>query len=476
MNRFAKIQLPAKGRYFMSRKWKCIAVAAMVMGLSIPTMEGAALAQEPSAGMKVEDTAPVAESSTEVKVEDTAPAEDKSVEEKVESAAQENKDKEAKKSEDKKAAEKALEWFKRIKFSGDLRYRNELIQNSGKEFEHRMRLRARLYIDVNIYTGLNAVVGIGTGNSDDPVSTNQTLGEAWTSKPLWLDMVYIDWHADYLKGWRLIGGKMKNVNFCIEKTELLWDPDIRPEGLALTYKDRFGAFEPFFNGTAYWVEIRSDDRNSLLLGAQAGLKVTILNGKLYFLAGAGYHDFIAVKGYRPYYLDKAEGKDLSPEEYQELVNDGYFGNSLDPVEDDEGNIVDVAYANDFNELNTFAGIGGKIRQFPWAVFGDFVINTAASDENIGWLAGASFGKLKNALDFKFRYYYRWVQADAVVGLFNDSDFNHGATDGQGHEVNFGLQIVKNIQFALTYIYNRSPIANPRSTAYQRGQIDFNFKF
>jgi hypothetical protein len=61
-------------------------------------------------------------------------------------------------------------------------------------------------------------------------------------------------------------------------------------------------------------------------------------------------------------------------------------------------------------------------------------------------------------------------------LLNDSDFNGGATDGRGHEVNFSFQIVKYIQFALTYIYNRTPLDNPRSTAYQRGQIDFKFKF
>jgi hypothetical protein len=127
-------------------------------------------------------------------------------------------------------------------------------------------------------------------------------------------------------------------------------------------------------------------------------------------------------------------------------------------------------------VNAFAAIGGKIRQFPWAVFGDFVINPVASDDNIGWLVGASFGKLKKPLDFFLRYYYRDVQSDAVVGLLNDSDFNGGATDGRGHEVNFSFQIVKYIQFALTYIYNRTPLDNPRSTAYQRGQIDFKFKF
>jgi hypothetical protein len=151
------------------------------------------------------------------------------------------------------------------------------------------------------------------------VSTNQTLGDAFATKPLWLDIAYVDWHPDFAKGLHLIGGKMKNVFFRVEKTELLWDPDIRPEGVALTYNNRFGALEPFFNSSVYWVEVRNDDTNSLLLGAQAGLKASFLGEKLTFLAGAGYHDFTAIKGYPPYY-------DL---------DDGH-GNSLDEITDDNG--------------------------------------------------------------------------------------------------------------------------------------------
>jgi hypothetical protein len=461
----------------MRQIWKRTSTVTMCMALSFLIWESAAWAaekpaetpselepldrqQQDDSDKETSQDAPSAEPATDDQKKQDS---DKNISENTPSAEQAAGDQEKEK-KDNEAGKKILEWFKRINFSGDLRYRFEMIDEAGKDFRYRNRLRARLGVLANIYGGVDVGIGFGGGNSEDPVSTNQTLGEAFSTKPLWLDLAYVDWHPDFAEGLHLIGGKMRNVFYRFSTTELLWDPDLRPEGIALTYKNRFGSLEPFFNSSLYWVEERSDSKNSLLLGAQAGLTAIFLAGKLHFTAGAAYYDYTAIKGYPPYF----KGNDGNGNTLDEIPHDN------DTPDDPEDDTITYVYVNDYNEVNLFAQIGGKIKRFPWAVFGDFVINVAAADENIGWAAGASFGHLKEALDFKFRYYYRVVEADAVVGLFNDSDFNGGSTDARGHEANFALQIVKNIQFALTYFYNQSPLDDMKR--YQRGQIDFKFRF
>jgi hypothetical protein len=46
-------------------------------------------------------------------------------------------------------------------------------------------------------------------------------------------------------------------------------------------------------------------------------------------------------------------------------------------------------------------------------------------------------KAKKQGSWNFRYNYREIEADAVLGTFSDSDFIGGGTDGKGHELNFG---------------------------------------
>jgi len=61
-------------------------------------------------------------------------------------------------------------------------------------------------------------------------------------------------------------------------------------------------------------------------------------------------------------------------------------------------------------------------------------------------------KAKKPGSWNFRYNYREIEADAVLGTFSDSDFIGGGTDGKGHELNFGYQIGKGSKLAASYFY------------------------
>jgi len=356
------------------------------------------------------------------------------------------------------AAEKPSEpsWTEHIKAKGDFRYRLETIDAEGSPLRHRHRVRARVGLHAEVTSGLSVVVGLGSGEgsgpSGDPVSNNQTLGDSFSSKPVWLDLAYFEYAPLEELGLALYGGKMKNPLYAVGKSELLWDPDLNPEGGALKFSHAFGLVEPFVNAGAFYADERSGDRDGWIAAGQAGLQLTFADGAFYALAGGRYVDFRNLRG-RTVLADPQDS----------------FGNSA--TADADGNLT---YDEDYDLAGGFLELGGKVMHIAWSVFGDLVQNTAVDEDNLGWLVGASFGKCKEPLDFCLRYIYREVERDAVVGAFTDSDFIGGGTDGKGHEINAGVQVAKGVQTGVTYFYNERPLV--AGTEYQRSQIDLKLKF
>lgn len=356
--------------------------------------------------------------------------------------------------------EEKKSWTDGIKLKGDFRYRFELIDTDDSDLRYRHRIRARVGIFAEVLDSLDVGIQLGSGSSDDPVSNNQTLTQAFSSKPIWIDLAYVDWHPGALEGFSLVAGKVKNPFYTVGKSELIWDPDLNPEGLAFSYQHAFGIVEPFFHGAGFWVEERKNDKDAWLLGVQGGLKFNFAQGRFYFLAGAGYTDLTHIKG-----------KELLYDPADSLGNSTTVDDNGTPADPDDDILL---YANDYNLTQAFAELGGKLGRFPWAVFGDWVMNTGADEGNMGWLVGASFGKCKEALDFALRYIYKYQQSDGVFGLFTDSDFRGGGTDGKGHEANLEFQIAKQVKAAVTYFYNDRPLNN--SDAFHRAQFDLSVKF
>jgi hypothetical protein len=119
--------------------------------------------------------------------------------------------------------------------------------------------------------------------------------------------------------------------------------------------------------------------------------------------------------------------------------------------------------------------GTRIGGFPVAVYGDYAHNTdAPSGKNSAWLIGTTFNKAKDPGSWQLGYDYRDIDSDAVVGQFNDSDFDGGGTNAKGHRFNFTYQLAKNFQFALTYFLDEKK--NPTKDDYRRLQADLIFMF
>jgi hypothetical protein len=89
------------------------------------------------------------------------------------------------------------------------------------------------------------------------------------------------------------------------------------------------------------------------------------------------------------------------------------------------------------------------------------------------LVGGKLGKCKDPGSCELSYDYRDLEADAVLGAFNYSDFVGGGTNGKGHLIGFTYQLAKNTQGALTYFLDDKGNDNHR---YDRLQVDLVLKF
>ncbi len=283
---------------------------------------------------------------------------ERAIEEKIEQATA------PKPGEEKKAEiiPETLKWASRLNWFGDFRYRYEYIDDDGADSEdrHRNRIRARLGLGVKLGDEWDLGFRIATGNgevSGDPVSTNQTLDEAFSKKPLWLDQAFFGYHPQWLKGFNVIGGKMENPFYRVGKNELIWDSDLTPEGVALTYGMPLGE-QTTLNWVAggYWVNEESSGGDTSLWGIQGHLKHQF-DKPTYLLGGASLFCY-----------GNIQGEESLAAEWN--ANTGaFFGNTS----------VGNTYALDYDLFELFAEFGLKSR-FYAAVAGRYVLHTIRQEE------------------------------------------------------------------------------------------------
>ena len=346
----------------------------------------------------------------------------------------------------------SLKWAQNIKWSGDLRYRHESIDDDTKTTKrNRNRIRARLKMKAKINDEWDAILRLASGSSDSPTSTNQTLGDSgsdsFSSKEIWLDQAYADYHPARKPGLNILLGKMSNPFYKVGKNQLIFDGDLSPEGGAATYAWNLNdSTSAKLTGGAFWLRERSTDADTSIFGIQGLLKHK-LSKDSHLLGGVSYYDFGNIKG-----------------------------KSLSGISSKGNTTSGGLYVNDYDILEGFGEYGFKIGDVPAAVFGTYVNNIATSiSEDTAWFIGAKYNKAKKPGSWEVSYNYRDVAKDAVVGGLNDSDFIGGGTDGKGHVFGFKYQLAKNVQAGLHYFMNEKN-ASSTSDDFKMFQADLIFKF
>ena len=337
-------------------------------------------------------------------------------------------------------------WFERISVKQDFRYRHESIEDETEGFRNRHRFRYRLFVGSQIADKFALGFQLVTGNSD-PVSTNQTLDDGFSTKEIRIDQGYFSFTPQSELKFSLKGGKFKNPLILPGKSELIWDSDLVPEGLAMSIETRSLDFEALFRSAYFLIEERKSSSDSRLYAIQAAARFGF-GGKNHIMIGVSDFYYDNVKTF-PLFYNSEES----------------YGNSIDSS---------GGYLHEFNLIEFFFGTRFSIGKNPLVVFGDFVYNSEIEDDNMGYKAGFRLGEIDRKYTWQLRYNYRQLEKDAVIGLFTDSDFCGGGTDSEGHELGFVFAVDERVNTAVSYFLNYKYLESNES--YHRLQLDLILKF
>lgn len=328
----------------------------------------------------------------------------------------------------------------RIKMNADLRYRFESIDVEGAPDRLRNRVRARVGIkaDINENTLLGFELASG---SDDPVSTNQTLGDNFSSKGVNIDQAYVRFRPTG-QDLDIYAGKFKNTLQRVGGNGLIWDGDLRPEGFGVKY----GQGNLFINGLGTWIDESESGNDVLLLGAQAGISVPAFeSAKL--IAGLGYYEYTGFD---------------SPTDASADA-DNVSGNRL---------TADGRYVSDFELIEGFAELKLPSNFGKATIYADYVQNLGAKDNDTGYVFGT---KLKVS-DWSLGWAYQDIEADAVYAVLTDSDFGGGGTDAKGHKFSTSYAFNKKVKVGGTLFLNDRNVDFGTEQDYTRFMLDLSVKY
>ncbi len=334
------------------------------------------------------------------------------------------------------------------------------LAGNAHENRERFRLRARLGILARVSDSWSAGLRLATGNTNERVSTNQSMGQDFNKYTFLVDRAYIKYDpAEWLT---ISGGRIPNPWF---STDLVWDEDINFEGFAATIKPTLGegSFRPFLTVGAF--PLREDNpptrNNRWVKGVQLGAKWDFArNSRL--TVGAAWYKFANLEGR----VEDSTAFSLGNPSYGQYEYGSGLrqkGNTLfltNADSDPSGAFSEKllwGLASRFEPINLTASLDlAHFDPVHVVLTGDYVKNTAfdrseilsrtglnlADGKDYGYLYKIMVGmpKLAQRHDWNASFTYRYLGSDAMVDAFTDSDFGLGGTNLKGYilGLNYGL--------------------------------------
>ena len=366
---------------------------------------------------------------------------------------------------------KIPQWLNMVTLFGDLRLREEGFYENDYHARNRFRVRGRLGLTANVTDEISATFRLATGNSDDPISTNQSLERTFTRKPINLDWAYLTlkpgktFHIE--PGWITVTGGKLPISGAYRTSELVWDDDLAPEGATETlnlFEQRNGFVRSFRVNAYQWViDELAADGDPWMGGAQVVADMAPSGTTSWTIALADYN-FMNINKVAARYLNQFNDPPANTSRNTNYNSQLANSNSLDR----DANGLITGYTEEFNvlnlssELNTSNLLNTGIAS---GLFADLACNTAADDDNVGFYVGAGIGKagkdwyhdsLKNPGDWGMSYTFARVEKDAVLSLFGYSDIDYsspdatqkGSTNVQAHILRLDYALLTNFQLTL----------------------------
>ena len=402
------------------------------------------------------------------------------------------------------------DWITGVKIYGDVRGRYEFFKTendfagAGEPNKDRTRYRYRLRVGATMSMKDNFEVGFRLTSSDpnadgtggDPISGNTTLQNNGSKKFVYIDTAYGKWTPINSGPWLVSAtiGKMDNP-FVL--SDMVFDHDYTPEGAAIqasykindshalkliggffaldeinqnssTKRNRSSAsYDPYF----YGLQLRYDAKWSKELSTSVGVSwMTLANVEN---------------------LDSASVPNIQSgnTRYATAAGNHIAGdlvNQYNPF------IIDMSATYALAKFPLYPGA------FPIKVGGEFMHNSGASRNNLGYWGGISFGKAAKKHSWEASYRYKVLEEDAWYEEFTDSDFgayrqvpfvgdgtNRGYRAGtgvQGHVSKLAYALSDGVMISATWFYAEStnpgklPSGKETESGEHRLQVDATWKF
>ncbi|MHB9154842.1 MAG: putative porin [Endomicrobiales bacterium] len=351
-------------------------------------------------------------------------------------------------------------WIQNLTIKGDLRLRHQLDWDSSRNFARtRERLRLRTGFETRVKENMKAGFGLATGSEKilnktvtagsvagdaivdaEPASTNHTFSNGFGKPMLMVDFAYLEYTpCNWLK---ITGGKMKAGTPLWNPTDLLWDTDINPDGVAVTLSRKVSESLGFFLNGGWLImnELNTTADDPDVIIAQPGFSWKP-SEKITLKAAVAYQQL------------NVNGK-----------NTGYYGT---PAFDYLG--MNPGFNISVNEL---------VGPYSLALFGDMIQNgdSKPAADKAGSAFGLLFGdeKLSTFGQWQATFIQRRLETNAWLAKLGDSDAYGGAVNSQGYEAIVTLGLTKSASLGFDY-YQMDAITGasvPKSLL----QIDLVYKF
>ena len=385
--------------------------------------------------------------------------------------------------------------FQKINQAGTFNVENGYLNTTQDRY--RLRLRARLGMDADVTDNLKAGIRITTGNTTDPVSTNQTLGNYGGRYQVVWDEAYLRYRRDTAAGspWlTLWGGRMPNPWV---HTDLVWDSDLAFEGLATTL--RYTLEGPagtasglsrgvFFTAGAFPLqEVELSSRDKWLYGAQLGGEWQLHNDSMFKL-GVAYYDYSHITG-EPnvagsHLLDFTAPPSLQKGNTVFDISDPNNSNSRLYALAADYNLVNATASFDFAQLapthviltaDYVKNIGfdaQKVQQ----LFSSIGTNAQVKPRTVGYQFEVAVGDphISRHGDWRITGAYKYLERDAVLDAFTDSDFHLGGTDAKGWTLQGDYGLMEDTWLTVRWLSSNAIDGPPLSVDIL--QVDFNTRF
>lgn len=354
-------------------------------------------------------------------------------------------------------------WLEGITQKGDVRLRYEGFSRENEDSSDRNRYRARVRWGVEKQFDDTWAAGfrLATGSATEATSTNQTLTGEFNLKSIFLERAYGKYTPT--QEWQRYFSSLDKAEFGAGKVEnpydrdkwnatILWDSDVTPEGIYEQMDFKLGEWENDAWWKLNWLsgQFSLNEDSDLSPGD---------HGMMAYGLGTTYQ---WAKGYKSSF--KAT--------YYDWQNYAHFLKANSALSSSSGGadreLDDFKIINLYNDWD-FDAQTGLFGTQPVKVYWDYAHNTDAqtdatgtdgsteavnpslrNDEDDAYSVGFTLGKAKDKGTWSSGYEYLYIEPNAVVGTFAESDLGVGHANNKGHKLSCKYMVIKDLEFNATF--------------------------